>query len=234
MGFVMTFLRLRGFAALCIAAFSAAALSACSSDMNYGSGGNLNMKFASIGRLPLATRSSPGTMIVTGNAVIPPAGFVGFCVRHSQECLVSSPHPSLIAFTAERRAEAEQVQLATNQTIQPRENPSHAWDYARDGAGDCNTYALTKRQALMARGWPADSLLLAAAYDELGEGHLVLIAHTSDGDFALDNRVDHVVEWSELPYRWISMQSQNSPARWVAVTEKRVLVADATAARKGP
>ena len=201
--------------------------------MDYGSG-NLNMKFASIGKLPLAaTHSSAGTMH-TAEAVIPPAGFVGFCVKHAQECLTSSSHPSTVSFTLDRRAELEQVQVASNAGIAPRANPAHSWDYARDGGGDCNTYALTKRQALMARGWPADSLLLAAAYDELGEGHLVLIARTSEGDFALDNRVDHVVEWSALPYRWISMQSQNSPARWVKVIEKQVLVADATAARKGP
>jgi predicted transglutaminase-like cysteine proteinase len=229
----MTFMRLRGFAVLCFAAFSAAALSACSSDMTYGSG-NLDMKFASIGRLPLgATRSTAGAML-TAEAVIPPAGFVGFCVKHSPECLTSSSHPSTVTLSPDRRAELEQVQVATNAEIAPRANPAHTWEYAFNGAGDCNTYALTKRHALMARGWPADRLLLAAAYDELGEGHLVLIARTSDGDFALDNRVDHVVEWSALPYRWISMQSQNSPARWVKVIDKKVLVADATAARKGP
>jgi len=229
----MTFFRLRSFAALCFLAFSAAALSACSSDMEYGSG-NLNMKFASIGKLPLAATHSTVGAMPTAEAVIPPAGFVGFCVRHSQECLISSAHPSAVSFTADRRSELEQVQVATNAAIAPRANPAHAWDYASGGAGDCNTYALTKRQALIARGWPADDLLLAAAYDELGEGHLVLIARTSDGDFALDNRVDHVVEWSALPYRWISMQSQNSPARWVKIVDKAVMVAAAPAARKGP
>jgi predicted transglutaminase-like cysteine proteinase len=216
-------------ATLCLIAISAAALSACSSDMEYG--GNNNMQFASIGRLPLPTRSSPGTMMATGDAVIPPAGFVGFCVKHSEECLISNPHAPTVALTQDRRAELEQVQVATNQTIRPRANPSHSWDYARDGAGDCNTYALTKRHALISSGWPESSLLLAAAYDELGEGHLVLIARTSDGDFALDNRVDHVVEWSALPYRWVSIQSQTSPGRWVKITDHRVLLADATGAR---
>jgi predicted transglutaminase-like cysteine proteinase len=224
----MKSLRLHGIACL---ALIAAALSACSSDMEYG--GN-NLKFASIGQMPLVTRSVTGTAMATGDAVIPPSGFVGFCVQHSQECLVPSAHISSIALTPDRRAELEQVQVATNQSIRPRANPAHTWNYASDGAGDCNTYALTKRAALMERGWPKDSLLLAAAYDELGEGHLVLIARTSDGDFALDNRVSHVVEWSALPYRWVSMQSQSSPARWVKVVDKRVLLADATATRKGP
>jgi predicted transglutaminase-like cysteine proteinase len=167
-----------------------------------------------------ALAHSRGNAVLTGDAVTPPSGFIIFCARHMQECLISSANPSLVAFTRNRRAELEQVQVAVNKTITPRANPAQTWDYARDGAGDCNTYALTKRQALIARGWPEDSLLLAAAYDELDEGHLVLIVRTSVGDFALDNRVNRIVEWSALPYRWISMQSQYSPARWVKIVDR--------------
>ena len=124
--------------------------------------------------------------------------------------------------TESRRVELETVQISVNAQIAPQENPSHVWEYARGGSGDCNTYALTKRQALIQRGWPEEALLLAAAYDELGEGHLVLIAHTDAGDFALDNRVQHVVDWRALPYRWISIQSQASAGRWVQVVDTRV------------
>ena len=111
--------------------------------------------------------------------------------------------------------------------IKPREDPSHAWHYAEDGYGDCNTYALTKRKALIAMGWPEDTLLLAAVYDELGEGHLVLVARTSEGDLVLDNRLPPVVAWDTLPYRWVAMQSQQSPARWVKVVDQRVMLATA-------
>jgi predicted transglutaminase-like cysteine proteinase len=171
-----------------------------------------------------------GTLMVTGDAVIPPTGFIGFCVKHSKECLVTAADPRPVALTADRRAQLDRVQAEINRQIKPREDPSHAWEYASDGYGDCNTYALTKRQALLALGWPEDALLLAAAYDELGEGHLVLVVRTSDGDFVLDNRLPPVVAWSALPYHWIAMQSQKSPARWLKVINPPVLMAKANSA----
>lgn len=178
----------------------------------------------SLGHAPSA---GAGTAMATGDAVIPPMGFIGFCVKHSKECLVTASDTQPIELTDARRAELDRVQADVNWQIKPRVDPTHAWDYANDGYGDCNTYALTKRQALIALGWPEDTLLLAAAYDELGEGHLVLVARTSKGDFVLDNRLPPVVAWDALPYRWVSMQSQQSPARWVKVVDQAVMMAKA-------
>ncbi len=177
--------------------------------------------------LALVSPARAGTMIATGDAVIPPAGFIGFCIKHSDECLVSAANPAVVELTAERRAELDRVQADVNWQVKPREQPTHAWEYAKDGYGDCNTFALTKRRALIALGWPEEALLLAAAYDELGEGHLVLVARTSEGDMVLDNRLKPVVAWGTLPYRWVSMQSQKSPARWVKVVDGPVMVANA-------
>lgn len=174
-----------------------------------------------VGSIPLDIHGVLGEAMTTGKDVVPPNGFIAFCVRHLQECLATAPHPKTVRMTEARRVELETVQVAVNAQIAPKDNPSHLWDYASNGSGDCNTYALTKRQALMRQGWPEEALLLAAAYDELGEGHLVLIAHTDAGDFALDNRVRHVVEWRALPYRWISIQSQTSAGRWVQLVDAR-------------
>jgi predicted transglutaminase-like cysteine proteinase len=60
-------------------------------------------------------------------------------------------------------------------------------------------------------------VLLAAAMTETGEGHLVLVVSTGQGEFVLDNRQTDVVEWSRLPYRWLSRQSQVNPASWLSV-----------------
>jgi len=166
-------------------------------------------------------------MITTGSAVVPPSGFIGFCVKYSQECLVSGQDATVRELTSARRAELEAVQAKVNAEIRPQEEPTHVWEYARTGTGDCNTFALTKRRALIAMGWPEETLLLAAAYTEQGEGHLVLVARTSQGDLILDNRLKPVVDWTVLPYRWVSMQSQKSPARWLQIVSRRI--ADATA-----
>jgi predicted transglutaminase-like cysteine proteinase len=177
--------------------------------------------------LGFAGNAGAGTTMKTAEAVVPPMGFIGFCVKHSSECLTNASDTHPMALTAERRAELDRVQADINWQIKPREDPSHAWHYAEDGYGDCNTYALTKRKALIAMGWPEDTLLLAAVYDELGEGHLVLVARTSEGDLVLDNRLPPVVAWEALPYRWVAMQSQQSPARWVKVVDQRVMLATA-------
>jgi predicted transglutaminase-like cysteine proteinase len=167
-----------------------------------------------------------GSAIATGAAVVPPSGFIHFCVKHSDECLVSGHDTARMELTAARQAELREVQARINEAIEPREDPSHLWEYARDGHGDCNTFALTKRRALIALGWPEETLLLAAVYTERNEGHLVLVARTSQGDLVLDNRLPRIVEWTVLPYRWVSMQSQASPARWLRVTGESVATAD--------
>jgi predicted transglutaminase-like cysteine proteinase len=177
--------------------------------------------FGAIGSIPLDIHAVSGKAITTGKDVIPPSGFIAFCVRHYEECLATAPHPKTVQMTEARRFELETVQTSVNAQIAPEENPSHLWEYASNGSGDCNTYALTKRQALIRSGWPEEALLLAAAHDELGEGHLLLIAHTDAGDFALDNRLRHVVDWLALPYRWVSIQSQTSAGRWVRVVDAR-------------
>ena len=167
-----------------------------------------------------------GTAIATGAPVVPPSGFIHFCVKHSDECLVNGHDAARVELTPARQAELRDVQARVNAAIEPREDPTHVWEYARDGHGDCNTFALTKRRTLIALGWPEETLLLAAVYTERNEGHLVLVARTSQGDLVLDNRLPRIVEWSVLPYRWVSMQSQMSPARWVRVTGEGVAIAD--------
>ncbi|HEV2548585.1 MAG TPA: transglutaminase-like cysteine peptidase [Stellaceae bacterium] len=167
-----------------------------------------------------------GGVIATGAAVVPPSGFIHFCIKHSEECLVSGQAAVRMELTPVRQGELREVQARINAAIEPREDPRHLWEYARDGRGDCNTFALTKRRALIALGWPEETLLLAAVYTEHNEGHLVLVARTSQGDLVLDNRLPRIVEWTVLPYRWVSMQSQTSPARWVRVTSESVATAD--------
>jgi predicted transglutaminase-like cysteine proteinase len=175
--------------------------------------------------------SSPAaawTQMPTGTAAVPPAGFLGFCAKHLQECLGKPQGPAVIELTSGRREALDAVQATINASLRPREDPAHVWDYSTDGTADCNKYALTKRRELIAQGFPRDTLLLATATTERGEGHLVLLVRTDHGDLILDNRVPHVVDWSALPYHWISVQSQESHVRWVSVLSQPITTADAS------
>ena len=71
--------------------------------------------------------------------------------------------------------------------------------------GDCEDYALSKRNALLNAGWSKDKLGLCVCYTASNEGHCVLWVGTDKGSFILDNNYDFPVKPSELPYKWESM-----------------------------
>ena len=176
----------------------------------------------------IALPASASSWMPTGAAAIPPGGFIGFCVKHLQECRGSTPNPATVELTQERWGDLWAVQDKVNKELVPREDPAHTWDYSTNGYADCNKFALAKRRELIEHGWPREAVLLATATTETGEGHLVVVAHTSAGDFVLDNRLPQVVEWNKLPYRWVSMQSASSPVRWVSILSAPIAVSDAS------
>ena len=55
----------------------------------------------------------------------------------------------------------------------------------------------------------------------MGDGHAVLLARTSRGDFVLDNKTDRVRRWYETAYHFVKRQSVNDPNRWVSVGDPR-------------
>lgn len=71
--------------------------------------------------------------------------------------------------------------------------------------GDCEDYALAKREALLQAGWDKDKLGLCVCYMQSGEGHCVLWVDTDKGSFILDNNYDFPMKPSDLPYKWESM-----------------------------
>jgi predicted transglutaminase-like cysteine proteinase len=171
--------------------------------------------------------------MATGDAAVAPRGFIGFCLRYQGECKSAAPAPVAVDLTEDGERQLEFVQAKVNRLVRPRANPDHVWDYPTDGYGDCNKYAIAKRAELIALGWPRAALLLAAAMTEDGEGHLVLVVATSKGDLVLDNRQRHIVEWRDLPYRWISRQNPRNLAEWVSIVEQPVVTADARSSGPG-
>ncbi|MDX2236144.1 MAG: transglutaminase-like cysteine peptidase [Hyphomonadaceae bacterium] len=83
--------------------------------------------------------------------------------------------------------------------------------------GDCEDFALEKRAALLAAGWPAEHLSLATAYAPQLGLHAVLIAHTDEGDIALDMLRATPVSVARLGYRWIAAQRGADLLTWRVV-----------------
>lgn len=75
--------------------------------------------------------------------------------------------------------------------------------------GDCEDYALLKRQKLLDAGWPSSKLSLCTCL--VGdEGHCVLYAETDRGGFILDNLQEWPARPTSLPYQWISILCDGS------------------------
>jgi predicted transglutaminase-like cysteine proteinase len=77
--------------------------------------------------------------------------------------------------------------------------------------GDCEDYALTKRQKLIELDWNYKNLRLATCWINKNKTgyHAVLIVITNKGDFVLDNRSNFIETKSSMKYIWDKIQDEN-------------------------
>jgi predicted transglutaminase-like cysteine proteinase len=166
-----------------------------------------------------ATRA-PEFMRIYGSSQ-PPYGFVSFCERFAADCVATSAIDSRLEGTPERLSELDVVNRQVNHEIEPATDKeiygvAEYWTLPTT-RGDCEDYALLKRHRLIARGWPSSSLLMTVVRDEKNEGHAVLTARTTQGDFILDNKIDVVRMWNQTPYHYVMRQSYLNPKVWVSL-----------------
>jgi predicted transglutaminase-like cysteine proteinase len=154
-----------------------------------------------------------------------PVAHTLFCLREPEDCRIRGKtiRPQPIALTEERWQELVAVNLRVNRAIAPQVYAPAAlrdtWSLAPK-RGDCNDYAVTKRHQLLARGWPSRSLLLAVVRTTRGEGHLVLVARTAEGDFVLDNLRSDITVWSQTGFEWLQVQSPRNPQYWSTIRKQ--------------
>jgi predicted transglutaminase-like cysteine proteinase len=168
---------------------------------------------------------NPAYMRVYGPA-LPPYGYVRFCSAFPAECKRGPLEDGRIAATTERLAELDAINRQVNATVKPATDLEiygevERWTLPTD-RGDCEDYALLKRHILMRKGWPASALLMTVVRDEKGEGHAILTARTSKGDYVLDNKTDELKLWSATPYAYVMRQSYIDPNVWLSLDPKQV------------
>ena len=182
-----------------------------------------------------AEPSNPSAMQERGSPYLrvfgvtqPPYGFVDFCNREPTECREGTLEDGRRAGTQVEIAELDRVNRRINKDVEPvsdMENygVTEYWSLPRNGKGDCEDYALLKRQTLMRAGWPASALLLTVVLDEKNEGHAILTVRTVAGDFVLDNKSDDMKLWHKTPYRFIMRQSYLNPKLWMSLDPKEAM-----------
>lgn len=166
----------------------------------------------------------PAIALVTAEAFVPvrgattpPSGALTLCETYDWACASESS-----ALSRDQVRLAGQVSRSVNRGIREISDTaqygrSEIWALPTARGGDCEDFALLKKRELIARGLPANRLLIASVFDRSRNSHAVLVLRTERGDLILDNLTDRVVGWRETGYTFIRMQSPSDPEQWVAV-----------------
>ncbi len=176
---------------------------------------------AEIAALTVGQDASSPFMRVYGRS-LPPIGHVGFCRQNPADCKRSGPKRVKMKLTLERKADLRAVNDLVNRMVRPVSDMKlygriEHWTYPA-GKGDCEDYVLLKQRLLIERGWPASSLLITVVRDENNEGHAILTARTSRGEYLLDNKQAEIMTWNKSPYSFVKRQSGRDPKVWVSLT----------------
>ena len=160
-----------------------------------------------------------------GGATSIPVGHAEFCKSRMQECGLNANLVDAQILTEQNWRELLEVNAAVNAAVRPVTDEelyrvAEYWTYPRS-AGDCEDFVLAKRRELMARGWPASTLLITVVKLANGDGHAVLLVRTDRGDLALDNLDGLVKLWNETPYQYVKRQSQGHAGQWVDLIDPR-------------
>ncbi|WP_417770742.1 transglutaminase-like cysteine peptidase [Stappia sp.] len=169
----------------------------------------------------------PGRYMETGQAASAPVGHVGFCKENPSACRTGKGGAVVVKLDRDRWAELIAVNAQVNRSVKPVTDielfgVEEYWTYPTDGQGDCEEYVLEKQRVLEARGWPRSALLITVVKDTNSAGHAVLTVRTDQGDVILDNQIEAVLPWYSAPYRFVKRQSPSNPARWAAISDRRV------------
>jgi predicted transglutaminase-like cysteine proteinase len=143
-----------------------------------------------------------------------------------------------IDLTRERMAQLQQVNSHVNSTIREvsdleQYGREDVWALPASGKGDCEDFALLKRQMLIERGWPASALSITIGATPQGEAHAVLTVSTTQGQYVLDNLTSSILTPAQTGHVFYARQAGRA---WVSSSGERTKepVADLPVAQIGP
>ncbi|OYX45673.1 MAG: hypothetical protein B7Z02_00350 [Rhodobacterales bacterium 32-67-9] len=91
------------------------------------------------------------------------------------------------------------------------------WALPTARGGDCEDFALAKKQRLVDAGLSPASLLIATVLDRQRNPHAVLVLRTGSGDYVLDNLTSRILPWQDTGYSFLRMQNPDKPRLWDAI-----------------
>lgn len=165
--------------------------------------GSVDMAFASRGTQGMVQES------VSSRG---PMSFQIFCGFNPRECLPGGEHK--VALDTNTMRILSRVNSRVNRAIRPKlDSPLVQVWRINPSAGDCKSYAISKRHELIRAGLPASALRIAYVKTREGMGHAVLVVKTDQGDLTLDNLVGEIKSFNQAGYRVVAISGAD-PRRW--------------------
>lgn len=151
-----------------------------------------------------------------------PFGFISFCMRNPDQCADPSGQPQIVHLDEGTWKTLLSVNEHVNNTMKFEDDMAHFgkkeyWTISKDGFGDCEDNALTKRKELIDDGFPAAALRIAVVHTWEKLPHAVLTVATDRGDYVLDSRNWRVLPWNKTDYVWISRKDAGTPMGWISL-----------------
>lgn len=173
--------------------------------------------------------ASANSFMGSGGRTTQPVGHYELCQQMPIECRQVTSAAAPVELTRKLWAKIIDVNNLVNTMVTPRTDMEiwgveERWSYPVDGIGDCEDYVLEKRRLLMKAGIPAGNLLITVVRQPNGDGHAVLTARTSLGDFVLDNLEPRVLAWEDTEYRFLKRQSDQNSGVWVSIEDDRQML----------
>jgi len=141
-----------------------------------------------------------------------PMSFQIFCGFNPHECKPGGA--SQIALDEGVMRVLSRVNARVNRAIRPKlDSPLVQVWRVNPSAGDCKSYAVSKRHELIRAGLSPSALRIAYVKTREGLGHAVLVVKTDRGDLTLDNLTGEIKLFREAGYRVVAMSGAD-PRRW--------------------
>lgn len=165
------------------------------------------------------TRPSVAGLLPDKESVTAPQGASGLCSAYGWACARTGQRVTIDAAMLDV---VKEINGRVNRTVRPinditQYGVAERWTLPSRRGGDCEDYALLKKQALIAAGIAPEQLLVATVLDRSRQSHAVLILRTGRQDLVLDNMTGRILPWQQTGYSFLRMQNPARPSGWVAV-----------------
>lgn len=145
-----------------------------------------------------------------------PLQYQEFCAANPGDCDMSGPDRLVLDPGDEMLI--DRINRTVNAAVTPMPDlewrgVEDVWSYPVLGCGDCEDVALEKRRRLVGAGLPRAAFTLAIGYPRSAPSpHVVLLAETDQGTWALDQRADVLTCWDAAGLNYESRERPDG--RW--------------------